>query len=392
MCFEIFQAASGLARCVAGVLCCLFCGGPVLIIVGIVLLVSPNNRSGDVAQFNSAVTSYNKADAPILASTSMEVLSLPLTRTQQSITVQGDTNGVDSATHYVFSRSDNTFGGATEWPVSIQTPSVNKTLTWDIAWMKTVSKDLMCDSTHCTNDCSDNGNFQCSSGAMRSYCQTQFLGTYTDNSGSCYNGDVCGSCLYSGTLSRACVVIALDSDSVSKSSQYASCYYPFSEYDYSPSSGALTFEVMTENDPFIALQRLTDGSNDFGVTAAQQRAGGVVCLILGIALTVGIGIAGYCLFRRHQHAHHKTQTTAPPQVVVAHHVDGPVYTGQPVYEQQTQQPPASYPPQGYPAPQGYHQGYAPQAYQGGYPMHQFPPPPQYSPATADRPPQYGKPL
>lgn len=50
-----------------------------------------------------------------------------------------------------------------------------------------------------------------------------------------------------------------------------------------------TVKFMANDDPYIAASRITKGTFDFGLTAAQQRTIGIALLIAGILITIGVG-------------------------------------------------------------------------------------------------------
>lgn len=90
-----------MAKAVAGCLCCLILAGPILIIVGIVLLAVKNTREDDVADYNKAVTAY---DGTAVGSWVPGIVNLtsssgggPLTLyTNQPVVIEGNTEGVNT--------------------------------------------------------------------------------------------------------------------------------------------------------------------------------------------------------------------------------------------------------------------------------------------------------
>lgn len=340
MCFEILEGMANGAKAIMACICCCLCAGPILIIVGIVLLASPNTREDDVKNYNDAISSYNSNTAPILTSLSLSVEGSSMSRTQESINVQGNTEGVDSGSHYVFTASgvtrpnDNNYGFQAS-----RSGGSSTTFSKNIPFTASVTRDIVCSSNNCAEDCAFR-DFECTASSSRNYCTNQFGGVYTHtNAGDCDAGEVCGRCEYQGSLSRACVPIAVSSSSISTSSRYSSCYYPFdiSGNDYRPSAGSSpTIEVMSDDDPFIELQRVTEGTNDFGITEAQQRTTGIVLLILGLLITCVMIAAAYFFINRHRkqkeqdklaHAHEH------PPAGYEHHA---IHVGQPAEPAQQQ--------------------------------------------------------
>lgn len=322
MCFEAIQAMGNAARAViCGIVCCL-CIGPILIIVGITLLASPNTRKEDVDAFNKAVDFYNGRDATVLSATQAYVKGFEqMTRTFDRITVEGDTTDVDAASHYVFTRpgvTRNTNSDGYTVRFTDENNVTKSTATWNLPWSAEVQLTLRCNKTFCTDDCSQS-SYTCDSDRLRNHCGNVLRGSYTDYDGSCYNGDDCGVCRYTGTLSKACVVFALgDNNQAVSSTKYTSCFYPFTQHEYLPGSSFFELTAMSENDPFLVLQDKTDGSNDFGITAEQQKNAGVILLVLGIIITV-LMIALLCFFiyrhRKEQETkNHPNGFTYPPIV------------------------------------------------------------------------------
>jgi hypothetical protein len=396
---ELLRAMDTMARIILGILCCLLCGGPILIIVGIVLLTSDNARQGDIADYTTAVDKYQSNDFKTLSTASMSINYLSMARRLMDVEVQGNLEGVPNATHYVFVRpnvqevSNQTY----QLQYAAATGSTSE-LNFVIPWFKKTNRQLRCARDQCTDDCSSS-NYKCDSSEMNDYCSGEFMGTYVDDDGTCYAGDICGTCTFNGLLSSACLVIKLDGTAATPSN-LVSCYYPFQDHEYSSTSTSATFEVMSEDDPFIALQRITDGKNDFGITEAQQKNAGLVCLIVGIILTVCVGVGLFFFMRHHNNNQQEQGGYGQNQQQGPHGPHGfnqgqqmqPV-TGQPVGQQQG---PGGYGnQQGYPPQQGgYNQGppvsYPPQQQQGGYsPANQQYPPPQGGgyPPMQQQPPQ-----
>jgi hypothetical protein len=376
MCFGFFQALGNAARFIFALVCCCLCAGPILIIIGIVLLSTDNTRQDDVDSYNQKVDVYNSKDAPILRQTTMSLGGSTMNRANPAVPIVGNTAGAKATSHYVFETNGVSRSLDDTYVVTLDSAlGESQDVQFQVPYVRSVNRGLVCDRQRCTDDCGDN-TYSCDESVMRSYCSVSFGGSYQDNSGACFNGDECGTCSYTGNLASACVVMAFTSDGrASPSSRYANCYYPFNEHEYLPGSAAATFQVMSEDDPFIELQRVTGGSNDFGITEGEQKNAGVACLIVGIIITVIMIAVTVFLVRRQQRKHEEQYMSAGPAPAQYGPQDPQPY-GQPYgepYPDQGKQPYAAspYPPgqqQGYnPQQQGYNpqqQGYNPQ--QQGY--------------------------
>jgi hypothetical protein len=300
MCFFLCDAVGDAARFAFAVVCCCLCVGPILVVIGIVLLAHGNTREEDVRDYNAKVDAYDAKDARILQRTSMSLGDAALNRIYTSVVIVGNVDGVTPSSHFVFETAGVTQPTGDKYVLALTGATrQNQTVQYSIPFFKAVSRPLRCARERCDRNCGNEGS-SCSESIMRSYCRGSFGGTYQDNSGACYDGDECGTCSYTGNLARACVVMAFTSDGrASPSSRYANCYYPFNEHEYVPNSRAATFEVVSEDDPFIELQRVTGGKNDFGITEGEQRAAGIVCLAIGVLMTaVMIGIAVFLIRQR----------------------------------------------------------------------------------------------
>jgi hypothetical protein len=67
-----------------------------------------------------------------------------------------------------------------------------------------------------------------------------------------------------------------------------SCEYPFGDTQYYSTSyeSFIQVKLISEEDPYITLEKVTSGSKDFGITEASQRSVGTGLLIAGIIVAV----------------------------------------------------------------------------------------------------------
>jgi hypothetical protein len=309
------------ARCIFGLLCCLVFIGPILIIVGIVLLTSENDRQKRVDQYNGAVRDYDQLDAPLLSQTTMLATSnsVPyvLSRYYLTVPVEGNMESVTSANHYVFVRAGVPQATLDTYALSVSlsnnTGTVPTVLNFQIEGSRSMTKALTCEGAQCTDRCRDSSDY-CTSSSMQSRCASEFGGTWTSSSSSrCKRGQTCGTCRFTGQLQTACLVLQLNDGVVSKSS-LTSCWYPFDSQQYAARVGTtiagVEIRVLTERDPYITLQRVTEGSDNFGITAGQQRAAGIGCLVAGCIFTA-IMICVICWFVNTQQRQEPAAVIAP---------------------------------------------------------------------------------
>jgi hypothetical protein len=67
------------------------------------------------------------------------------------------------------------------------------------------------------------------------------------------------------------------------------CTYPFGEQEYSETfSASITGTVLSDKDPYVSLQRITKGSNDFGVSLTQKHRVGVALVVVGIIFAIPV--------------------------------------------------------------------------------------------------------
>lgn len=111
----------------------------------------------------------------------------------------------------------------------------------------------------------------------------------------------CGICRSTQRLAELCIVV--DAATMSPSTKYLSCRYPFGALDhiyqpYPDRSDFFTVEVVRSDDPRIVLQEATKGTMHFETQGARRReAAGLVCLALG-AIFLFVGLTGAFVIRR----------------------------------------------------------------------------------------------
>ena len=147
---------------------------------------------------------------------------------------------------------------------------------------------------------------------MNNYCIANFGPSVSFNASSssysCDGRGTCGQCRYAIYLSEYCVVVDVEpikggADpryAYNQSTRYGSCFYPFGQNDqlfhtrHTPTS--VNYTVRQSNDPFIALQRLTEGDMNFGATSEDKQNTGFVLIILGSILILCTLIGCFCVY------------------------------------------------------------------------------------------------
>eukprot|EP00744_Colponema_vietnamica_P004206 GILI01006318.1.p1 GENE.GILI01006318.1~~GILI01006318.1.p1 ORF type:complete len:647 (+),score=157.75 GILI01006318.1:2-1942(+) len=289
-----FREAGNCVRGLCACLCCLVCGGPILLIVGIVLLVAKNDRQDHIDEYNNAVDAYDPTPVNAWAvgatingqAAAASSRTDPVEGNREDINRVGDSRVV-SAT--VSSQSDYTYALTSVTPFTVSNVQTSRSLT----------VDAKC-----------NRNLGCSFSQMSTYCSNEYGGSYTGPN-SCSDDTTCGTCSYSGVLSEVCAVVSSTVPYV-RDTRYSSCFYPFGNSDqiYTRSTSQVLAYARKADDPFLVLQRVTEGTNDFGITEGEQRTAGIVCLVIGIVLIVcicGVGYAAYHFIRQHQQKNQQTQ-------------------------------------------------------------------------------------
>lgn len=283
----LFNAASSCMRKVLGLLCCIICSGPILVIVGIVLLATPNDRADRVSRYNQAVASFNSTGISGGSgwANGGQIGGAAVTAVTESVPMEAGQSGVDTTGTSVYVRN-------TQSPHS----SVSSSQVYAVNNVATFTRTLTKTRSFTTSiSCPDSGS-TCSSTTQSNKCSNLYGGTYTGS--SCSSGSSCGSCSYSTFLTTYCAVASRTSATANswiEATSLQSCFYPFgtSSQRYASSSSSIEMRLMDSKDPFIALERETKGSADFGITAEQQRTTGIVLLVIGLVI---IGIMAIVIF------------------------------------------------------------------------------------------------
>jgi len=118
------------ARAIIGCACFIVLIGPILFIVGLVMLLAPNTRQQDVNTYNSAVsawTSSGNARMMTMANISgpaWPVGRVPLQPASMSVVVDGNTDGVQAATSNYLQGTVSLSAFASQWTL-VWTPGTS---------------------------------------------------------------------------------------------------------------------------------------------------------------------------------------------------------------------------------------------------------------------------
>lgn len=154
----VISAGTRIVKCLCAGVCLLVCSGPILIIVGMVLLVSTNTRDSNVAEYNAAVKSFNTTGLDKWISGTIGGISV--SEKDDEVAIEGDTEGVDlSGTSQYVMASVPLSSSPTAVPFNVATV---KPFTRQLA--KAVSETV---NVHC------NSQSVCSADTMVSLCNEQ---------------------------------------------------------------------------------------------------------------------------------------------------------------------------------------------------------------------------
>ena len=370
--FGAIRAAGRMAQGVCCCLCLMICGGPILLIVGIVLLAVPNTRADDVKKYNTDSALFNPApvynwSGYITSSTNSYSDDNAISIVSQPVTVDGGSDeGVDD------------FNSVLARAFVSNSNNDNPRVAYNISPIQGAPTGLYPQyksSKSGSVTCRDSSG--CSYSAVTRLCQDKYGNSASATTTSYCREDKSCSCSYYTYLQQYCLVAAPSPTNASAfimSTTYNSCYYPFKTTDDQSYKGTtitnVPFQLRLNTDPFIIMQKITKGDMNFGITAGQQRAIAAACIGIGCVMIACIALVSYILFKviksftdkgdasqpmNSQYSNPQTpQNNFPPQ----QHQQG--YPPQQQYPPHQPQPAYGQPAYGQPAP-GYAQP-APAAY------------------------------
>jgi hypothetical protein len=282
----------------------MICIGPILLIVGIVLLGTKNNYDEYVSKYNDAVGNFNAHYRSLVLATTANVggnwnlfplssgsdspLSpqfsgtLPDSSTQ-GVTTSGLSYPLKSQTNVDLSssRSANiTFTPPSSGQGSTFSPS-SVSFTLPAVGSSTTTYYLTCSSSQIDRRTS-----------CQSVCeQKSTCGVYSGSGSYCYSSSSCsGACRVVNYDSLQCSQFDINNATGQLTrNNNLGCIYPTSGWTQPASCtqrNSVPVLFMNSQDPFIQIQKITqDSSFSFGLTKAQQRNIGLALLAVGASIT-----------------------------------------------------------------------------------------------------------
>ncbi|ORC90510.1 putative procyclic form surface glycoprotein [Trypanosoma theileri] len=397
-CCDVIATVGKYLKFVVAVVIFLFIAGAALIIVGSVFLSQKDGRK----EFKAAVKNFNPT--PIQAWTGT-INDSTATVYHVPLNVDGMPNVISVFTEATVQlKEDSKKKKSTPLSVDLFVNiSTVQNFTRSVTMMQSKSPKYTC----IPEDCFPPGS-ECTCKAALATFENDCLsneGEFDKGKSKCGLSDICGTCSYTKYISTVYLVATEIRPGVfSEHKSMYSAKYDFGKeaHDYTavkPSSVAV--RLYSDKDPFIALQRLTKGTGDFGV---NRRTAGITMVVLGcllLLLEIGVCVAliCYCVRRKSKPANNRLglPTTSNGAVTNSGGYMTPSGYGQsleqpPVYGQLAVPPPP--PAAAAAAPQGYGYGHplAPlQGYVYGQPQVYFygqPLATQGFSTTEEAPPQY----
>ncbi|KAJ3013231.1 hypothetical protein HKX48_005860 [Thoreauomyces humboldtii] len=391
--------------------CCICFAGPVLVIVGIIFLTSAasDSRGHEINQYNAAINAWMGTDSIPFSRSSFVVSGVPLDMRspQGNPALDGDSSVeqfvpyvavADSSTGQVSRQSSGQYSitvlDASGSPsiMSVNIPGTQTSI---------VTKQTM--------NCRLGQAGECPGATTSSSYKNCIARPFCSSTCASLNGQLntaTGSCSVPMYLASVCLRVDRNMggqytvDTSSSISPNVGCYYENNGFQpgvytngFAPTSMLTKFEIRSDDDPLIALSKITSGSYTFGLTKASKITIGIVLLVLGILITLcvcaGVAFAlnrlGHLVAPQINKPAATIAVVASQQQVAPYPVFQAGYVPQPGYPQQLQQgypsqPQPGYAPQLYTQPQQYanqpqpQQQHYQQQYQQPYPQQQSPQP------------------
>lgn len=270
---------------ICGGICFFLVAGPVLLIVGIVFLVSPNTRLAHVTAYNKAIADYNISVTNGWYPGSY-ISGVPMLQQTALIQVLGNTEEV------------NLEGTQSYGEVALSYSTLPITFDYSVKGVSNFTRTPLKKKSQSTSIyCGASSGKSCTASSQASKCSSTYNGVYSG--GSCSGGSSCGPCTYDTFLQVHCSVLAKSvSGQWVQDAAHQSCFYPFgfSNQMYVMAAPDFVFvRVLSSDDPFLVLQAETKGAADFGMTASEQFRLGLGLVIAGSIVTLAV-LAGLCGF------------------------------------------------------------------------------------------------
>jgi hypothetical protein len=280
MSLNCFSELNGAFRVVGYILACCILLGFVLLVIGIVLYFAPDYVVNEISEYNDAVETFN-----LSFSWNGTITGTTATMTDAPVPVKGYLVGVASGvSRFAEVVIANTTDSITFVFQQLVAP-INRSLSRQM----TMHAPLTCDLS------------SCNSTYMSAKCAAEYRGSYAAPTGDCLYGSMCGMCDYTGFIQSFCAVVDRVNETAWRdSATYETCEYPFSSgsqiYGVEPLA-AVPVRLYDSGDPYIALQRITLGSNV--LTQPPQVSGtGTVLIVVGVMFVVMLITVLLCMTKK----------------------------------------------------------------------------------------------
>ncbi|EKG06953.1 trans-sialidase, putative [Trypanosoma cruzi] len=286
--FGIVDAVGDFLKSVVACACCLLIGSPALIITGSILFSQRDLRKA----FSDAVKEFNPKPMNAWAGTINDV---PITLRRESLNVKS----VDGATS-VFAEAVVSVSEAppTELPVFVNVSTVFPFLR-KAPFISVKKLFYRCFSTECKYGKDEKCKRECRN--FEAKC-IGMGGVFVFAPTPCNVGEICGECRLIFYLRQLYLVVReIGNEKYVEDTKLRSARYAFGDLDneYEPGiPSTVTVRLYSSKDPYIALQRLTKGTNDLGM---NPRTVGIVLIVLGclfLLLEIGVCTALICYWMR----------------------------------------------------------------------------------------------
>eukprot|EP00760_Papus_ankaliazontas_P004748 PhM_4_TR12052/c0_g2_i1/m.33642 len=310
-------------RAIICFLCCCICAGPICLTVGLVYVLKPNTRDDDVSQYNAAVATWESGGyRESFSDLYVYGAGTDLPGYVRAVAIGGNTDGVElSTTSFAYEGNAMTPMNMTLYIQTRTRRNVNRTSSfyYPVQLSHTKTTSLWCRNGYTTDQnpsatssstrttttgsssssSSSNSNFRPCTSVSIARCpsgSTSYQGT-----SYCKHNTHCGTCTQLLYLTRACIFLSGKGDTFTASATISGCSNPFQsnhEYNSAVLPSTVSLRVMHERDPYVALEQITDGSSDFGMTEQEQKAIGLTLLAVG-AVICGVLLCIGCVLTVH---------------------------------------------------------------------------------------------
>lgn len=276
----------------------LLLAGPSMLCIGIAIVIQPSNRLSQIDQYNTASRNYavSKSYANDWSYLNSNINGVQATNAARPITINGDLKDVERfAAPVVVSAELPLKDGKGDFNtyIGVNLNQVDAFSVYRVAATSSRPAIAFCDKPHCPV------------AEMQATCQAEYGAdaTFSGPLQGCDQG-ACGECRHNVFLKEVCLVVRQKHDgNFERDPTMGSCFYPFTEdtrlYETTPGNFApstFTVTIRRSDDPFIALQKITRGTNNFGPNKSSEYSHGWGLIGSGIGLTVILAIISFIIY------------------------------------------------------------------------------------------------